>query len=97
VPHKLNYEITGRQLVEGSLFPTECVSVEWRHASGPVVDYADIPVTHPPNVRYERREVGRREVVHDNLYVPPGTNQSIVMQMLEEKRGRLAAALGVEP
>lgn len=94
---KLNYKIVGRMKLEGSMFDVEYVQVEWRHADGPIPDYEIRPLTHPPDIKYETVQVGEREFISGTVGVKPGTPDSIVMQMLEERRAALAATLGVEP
>lgn len=94
---KLNYKIVGRRQSEGDAEPIELVDVEWRHDSGPITDYKMVPISHPPNIEYERQVDGTRDVILDCVSVRRGTPDSIVMQILEEKRAALAASLGVEP
>lgn len=94
---KLNYKIKGRRQLEGDKEELDYVDVEWRHADGPIKTFALIPVTHPPDVKYEKRVVDELDVIHDQVIVRPGTPDSIVMQICEEKRNRLAATLGVQP
>lgn len=94
---KLNYKIVKRERPEGQVHTDfEAVHVEWTHADGPVKDTKLVPKTHPPEIKYEEVPDGERKVIHDQLNVKPGTPDSIVMQMCEEKRAALAKALGVE-
>ena len=93
---KLNYKIIGRRPAEGSL-PHDLVDVEWRHADGPITTTKFVPVTHPPEIRYEEVTDQVLDFVPDQVSVPSGTPDSIVMQILEEKRARLADNLGVKP
>ena len=95
--YKLTYRILGRRQIDGDAHGLDYVDVEWTHEDGPVKMTALIPVTHPPDVQYEERVVGYRDVIPDTVTVRPGTPDSIVMQICEEKRARLAANLGVQP
>jgi len=97
--HKLTYRLTGQrdtQTAGASL--VDIVAVEWRHADGPIQHTKLVPVSHPPDVRYETVPDGEPvAIIHDSISVPHGAPDSIVMQMCEEKRAALAANLGVSP
>lgn len=56
----------------------------------------EVRLHYEREVTLETRKAGTRSVIRDQINVPPGTPDSIVMQILEEKRPRLAANLGVE-
>src|SRR5437016_3379302 len=96
----LNYKIVGkRQGVPGDSLNLIHYDVEWTHAGGPVKDYE---VHHQggkadDQANYHRQAVGEREVIKDTITVPANTAQATVVQMLEDKRERLAQSLGVEP
>lgn len=97
MPFKLNYKIVGRRQIEGDKEGLDFVDVEWTHAEGPVKSTILKPMTHPPQVEYAEVEVEPRAVIPDQIAVKAGTPDSIVMQICEEKRARLAANLGVQP
>lgn len=96
---KLNYKIVSRQPHER--FPDlEVVSVEWRHADGPITDYHTVPISFnyiTKEHQYRTEACGTRLVIIDSVGIRVGTPDSIVMQILEERRPRLAASLGIEP
>ncbi len=95
--HKLNYRLLpGRRTLENDELGLECIDVEWTHTDGPVEDHHTIPMTHPPDIQYKTELCGKRVVIKDQVTVKQGTPDSIVMQILEEKRERLAKCLGVE-
>lgn len=94
---KLNYKIVGRRQIEGDKENLDYVDVEWTHEDGPVQNTILAPVTHPPNIQYIEKADAPRLVVHDTVTVRPGTPDSIVAMICEEKRARLAANLGVQP
>lgn len=94
---KLNYRIVGRRQIEGDKENLDYVDVEWTHADGPVQDTILAPVTHPPHIEYAEKDGGTRAIIHDQITVKPGTPDSIVAMICEEKRARLAANLGVQP
>lgn len=95
---KLNYKIVGRERPEGQTHTNiEHVFVQWRHADGPIQDTKIVPVSHPPDIKYETVSAGEREIVEDCISVPVGTPDSTVAMMCDEKRAKLAKALGIEP
>ena len=94
---KLSYKIIGRRQIEGDKEGLDYVDVEWTHADGPVRNTIMKPVTHPPDIQYEEVEIEPRAVIPDTITVKPGTPDSIVAMICEEKRKRLADNLGVEP
>jgi len=100
---KLNYKIIGRTTTKVGEHLIDCVAVEWTHDDGPVTDTVLLPTSHPPihpsmgEMKFEAVPDGQRDVIHDQINVPSGTPDSIVMQACEEKRARLAANLGVDP
>lgn len=83
------------QLLE-ELRDLQHVDVEWTHANGFPPDYEMRPVTHPPNEKFEKKETGTRQVIKDQLTVSPQVSDSTIAIMLDEKRTKLAKALGVE-
>jgi hypothetical protein len=93
---KLNYRIVGRRALEGDTMGFECVDVEWTHTSGSIQDTHRIPKTHPPDIQYEIVPSGYRDVIKDCVYVKPGTKDSVIMQMMEEKKEIMARSLGLE-
>lgn len=114
--NKLNYTIVGKRTQEahaqkdgagnpqgdaGTVEPLICYDIEWSHDDGPVTDHHFIPVTHPPEIKYEKREAGQRNVIKDQVNVdaklPEDMQLRIVAAELERKRPRLAEALGVAP
>jgi hypothetical protein len=104
MPHKLNYKIIGRRRLENDQFDMEYVDVEWTHTGGDFIDTIDLPTNHPSihpsmpsEIVYHTQRASPRKVVKDQVTVRPGTPDSVIMQMLEEKRAALAANLGVEP
>lgn len=85
-----------RRLSNDSLHQ-DYIDVEWTHEDGFPADTVEEPVGHPRDEKYEKKEVGTREVIQDQLTVSSQTTDSTVAQMLDEKRERLAASLGIEP
>jgi hypothetical protein len=97
---KLNYKIVGRKKAEGAgaaAMPHDIASIEWRHADGPITTVKTIPITHPPEIEYKDVPDQVLDVIHDEVSVPQGAPDSIVMQICEEKRAKLAQTLGVDP
>lgn len=105
---KLNYKIVGRRSLnvvdgDGHYISMDMVDIEWTHADGPIKDTHLIPINHPPifpdspALQYKKMVSGTRDVVKDQINVKHGTPDSIVMQICEEKRHRLALNLEVEP
>lgn len=108
---KLNYKILGRRPLgeiavsqDGARkVALEAVDVEWTHTDGPIADMVLMPQNHPPirpqdpPIRYAETKVGERAMIIDQINVPAGTPDSVVMMILEEKRLSLAVCLRVEP
>lgn len=92
---KLEYKIVGRRTVPGDQFGLDYVDVEWTVPGG-VQDTHIVPVSHPPNIRYETQSCGKREVIHDQIVVRAGTTDNVIKLMLEEKKPALAKALGIK-
>lgn len=102
--HNLNYKIIRRRTQASDEFDMDYIDVEWTASSGPVQDTVLLPMNHPPiagmnmpPIEYKEVAAGERAIIHDQLTVKKGTPQSTVMQMLEEKRQRLAENLGIKP
>jgi hypothetical protein len=84
------------------LFNLDAIDVEWTHDDGFPEDTIEVPTSHPPGPAgvpteqtYETRKVGKRDVILDQLLIPPQAQDSTIMTMLDEKRKTLAKALGV--
>lgn len=95
--HNLNYKILGRSKLKGDTDNRDYVDVEWTMTNGVFEDYEMRPVTHPPDIQYKKVKVGERKVIKDHLVVHDGAPDSYVMKLLDEKRPKLAEALGVKP
>lgn len=90
--------------VIGPLDPIDAVDVEWTQANGePFPDHKLMieTVVSPVTLELEKREIKvalpGRPVIKDQINVKKGSPDSLVMQVCEDKRYRLAANLGVEP
>ena len=97
---KLNFKIVGKEEVSGDGGAHDHWNVEWTHSDGPVPDYEWQITSYDPSTgkpKWSEVVARHREVVGDLVSVPRGTPISIVMQICEEKRDRLAANLRVEP
>ncbi len=105
VPFKLNWSVkknpdgtfVRRKLDGEDRLGLDYIDVEWTHVDGFLPESVMIPVTHPPHIRYEKKELPARKVVADMVGVMPSITDSTVSMMLDEKRTRLAQALGVKP
>lgn len=86
-----------RRKEEGDSLDLDHIDVEWKHADGFPPDTISVPTSHPPDIKYETREAGTRDVVKDQVSVGPNVSDGTVALLLDEKRSRLAAALGVCP
>ena len=92
-----------RRKVESDRLDLDHIDVEWTHENGfkPDTILAPVHKFHPETGvtrTFEEMEVGEpREVVKDQVSVKVGTADSVIAMMLDEKRARLAQALGVEP
>ena len=80
-----------RRSVVGDKLDMDYIDVEFR-VDPPFKDTKLMPKTHPPEIKYETVPDGERSVVMDQVVVPRGTPDSIVMQMIEEKRKSFSAA-----
>jgi hypothetical protein len=102
----LTYKIIGRRSLspvkksDTEFIEMEAVDVLWTSTDGPVIDKVTVPITFSyktKEITYEEQEVPeRRDAIKDQINVPAGTPDSIVMQILEEKKPRLAKALGIK-
>jgi hypothetical protein len=96
---------------EGSkVVDTELYDVEWRRVDGKgfedhVLLPDEHPVVHPlmaearggrTDIKHKKVKVGEREVVKDTISVPAGSAKSVVMQMCEEKKDKLAETFGLK-
>lgn len=101
---KLNWQVKmdgvkflRRKLPGDILLDLDYIDVEWTHEDGFPPDTKEVPVTHPPDIRFETVVVGQRTVIQDQVSVSSGTSDATVAMMLDEKRGKLAKSLNVEP
>jgi hypothetical protein len=86
-----------RRKEEGdALFDLDHIDVEWTCDEPFPEDTMIVPITHPPDIQYETRTCGRRDVIKDQVSVRPEVADSTVAAMLDEKRPKLAAALGIK-
>ena len=99
---KLNWKIVvqpdgkTRRKAQDDELGLDYIDVEWTHTVGFPADTKEVPVTHPPNPKFETREVGKRTVIKDQVIVSPSVQDSTVFAMLDEKRKLLSASLNVE-
>lgn len=87
----LKYTIISRDsgmAADGS--PMDIVHVEWT-CEGGFPHTKNVPVSHPPKIQYEVVEDGTVDKINDMVSVKAGTPDSIVMQILEEKKPGIAA------
>ena len=96
---QLKYTIIGRR----TQAQIDCVDVEWtRVDGGDFVDTYECPTTiiHMDDVGegvlvprrdvlIEKKVAGKRKILKDQINVLSGTPDSVVMQILEEKRERI--------
>ena len=94
---KLNYRILGKRQIPGDKLNMDYWDIEWTHADGPFRDFVLKPKTHPPDIQYEEVELPSRAVLADQICVEAGMPESYLIKLCEEKRPKLAAALGVQP
>ncbi len=86
-----------RRRLLGDMFNVDYIDVEWTHSDGFPPDTIEVPLTHPPDIKYETRIVGQRTVIKDQVTVAPTVPDSTVAMMLDEKRHRLAKSLNIDP
>jgi hypothetical protein len=84
-----------RRRIDGDNLGLDYIDVEWSHRDGFPSEYEIHPVSHPPHIRYQKRELPARKVLQDQVSLPQGTPDSTVVMILDEKRKTLARALGV--
>lgn len=83
--------------------PLEAYRVEWTHAAGPFPQHKLIVERVYDEETGEMKDVPKKvdmkpvPVIVDQINVRVGTPVSLVMQICEEKRERLAQCLGIEP
>lgn len=85
-----------RRRAEGDLLNLDYIDVKWTHEDSFPNDTKLMPQGHPPDITYEETDDGQRDVIHDQLIVAAAVQDSTVSMMLDEKRPKLAAALGIE-
>lgn len=71
------------------------IDVEWTHDDGFPEDTIMVPTSHPPDIKYEQRKVGTRDVIKDQVSVHHSVPDSTIAMILDEKRRSLSKALGV--
>lgn len=90
--------------VSGPLAPLDAVSVVWTQANGELFPNHKLMVEtrmNPETLELEKVEVkvdlpGRKEI-WDTINITKDSPDSLVLQICEDKRLKLAATLGVEP
>lgn len=88
-PEDLKYKIEKRTpSVSPDGSPLDIVYVTWTTPLG-FQHYKHVPITHPPAIVYEVQHDSKVDVLFDSIFVKAGTPDSIVMQMLEEKKPKL--------
>lgn len=96
--HNLVYKILGRRKLPNDANNLDYVDVDWSLADGKMIeDFETRPLTHPPHIEYKRVKVGERKIIKDNIAVHDGAPDSYIMKLLDEKREKLATALGIKP
>jgi len=104
--NKLNWKVTKgpdgkfvRRVPAGNIIPElrnmQYIDVEWTHEDGFPEDTVTVPVTHPPDIKFETRKIGVRKVILDQLDITANTTDATIMVMLDEKRTVLAKALNI--
>lgn len=68
----------------------DVVHVTWSCVGG-FQHLKNVPITHPPKIVYEVQEADTVDTITDMVSVKIGTPDSIVMQILEEKKAAIAA------
>ena len=86
-----------RRAIDGDELGMVHIDVEWTHVEGFPEDTVMVPTTHPPQIQYKEKTVGRRKVILDQVSVMSRVTDSTVAAMLDEKRIRLAESLGINP
>jgi hypothetical protein len=86
-----------RRKTEGDELGLDHVDVEWTCKDGKFpADTKEVPVSHPPDIKFKTVPAGVRDVIMDQLSVPPHVSDGTIALMLDEKKAKLALALGVK-
>lgn len=84
----------GQEIIDYHDIPTTTIShEELEHVD--IHGNKSIRLKRVSNITTERKACGSRKIIKDQINVPCGTPDSIVMQIIEEKRPRLMEQLGL--